>query len=215
MARWFRSFRALSGVDGLAIHPGALHTIRSLASITLLFASACAQASVGPPSDQVPGIVLKLAPAGWAVAEDTSGQVPQGHYWGDQGREYRGPRGRRVVFMGPGEVEFTWRDQNGALQHEKLGKETLELWIMPGDYKESWASKLNFHAPEPAELIFAGANVRVYAKPAARVTSEARFKAILKEAIETRGLDSQPLSWSTWRADLQRELASTQGSVAR
>jgi hypothetical protein len=118
--------------------------------------------------------------------------------------------------MGPRDVEFTWRDQNGALQHENLGKETLELWIMPGDYRESWASKLNVHAPEPAELIFSGANVRVYAKPSARVTSEARLKAILKEATETRGLESdQPLSWSTWRADLQTELASNQESVAR
>jgi hypothetical protein len=61
---------------------------------------------------------------------------------------------------------------------------------MPGDYSESWASKLNFHAPEPAELIFSAANVKVYAKPSARVTSEARFKVILKAATETRGLDS-------------------------
>jgi hypothetical protein len=190
--------------------------VKTSALITLLFAAACAQGSAGPAAEQVPGIVLRLAPAGWAVAEDTSGQVPEGHYWGDQGREYRGPRGRRVVFMGPRDVEFTWRDRNGALQHEKLGKETLELWIMPGHYWESLASKLNFHAPEPAELIFAGANVRVYAKPSARVTSEARFKAILKEATETRGLESdQPLSWSTWRTDLQRELPSTQESVAR
>jgi hypothetical protein len=99
---------------------------------------------------------------------------------------------------------------------QKLGKEVLELWIMPGKYRESWASKLNFHAPEPAELIFSGANVRVYAKPSARVTSEARFKAILKEATETRGLDSdRALSWSTWRADLQRELRSTRESVTR
>jgi hypothetical protein len=183
--------------------------------VLMVVASACSGTTGGPQADSVPTIVLKLAPAGWALAEDTSGQIPEGHYWGDQGREYRGPRGRRVVFIGPRDVEFTWRDQNGALQHEKLGKETLELWIMPGHYRESLASKLNFHAPEPAELIFAGANVRVYAKPSARVTSEARFKAILKEATETQGLDSQGLSWSTWRADLQRELASTRGSVAR
>jgi hypothetical protein len=66
---------------------------------------------------------------------------------------------------GPRDVEFTWRDQNGALQHEKLGKETLELWIMPVHNRESLASELNFHAPEAAELIFAGANVRIYANP--------------------------------------------------
>jgi hypothetical protein len=30
--------------------------------------------------------------------------------------------------MGPRDVEFTWRDRNGVWQHEKLGKEALELW---------------------------------------------------------------------------------------
>ena len=184
--------------------------------LMLMVVVSCSETTSGPPPDAVPTIVLKLAPAGWAVAEDTPEQVPEGHYWGDQGREYHGPRGRRVVFIGPRDVDFTWRDKNGAWQHEKLRKEALELWIMPGEYRESWASKLNVHAPEPAELIFSGANVRVYAKPSARVTSEARFKAILKEATETRGLDSErELSWSTWRADLQRELASYGERAAR
>ena len=83
---------------------------------------------------------------------------------------------------------------------------------MPGDYRESWASWLNPHAPPHAELIFSGAKVRVYAKPGARVTSETRLKEILKDATETRAMDpyggAGSLSWSTWRTDLQRGLAA-------
>jgi hypothetical protein len=145
-------------------------------TVAVLLAAACSPTSGGPAPDQVPATVLKLAPTGWVIAADTVGQVPEGHYWGDRGRDYQGPRGRHVVFMGPRDVEFIWRNRNGAWQHENLSKETLELWIMPGNYRESWASWFNLHAPPAAELIFSGANVKVYAKPSARVTSEARLK---------------------------------------
>ena len=74
---------------------------RSCSSMALLLAAACSATSSGPPSDRVPALVLTLAPAGWVVAEDESGQVPEGHYWGDWGRDYQGPRGRRVIFIGP------------------------------------------------------------------------------------------------------------------
>jgi hypothetical protein len=74
--------------------------------VLMVVVSACSETTSGPPPDAVPTIVLKLAPAGWTVVEDTSGQVPEGHYWGNQGPEYHGPRGRRVVFMGPRDVEF-------------------------------------------------------------------------------------------------------------
>jgi hypothetical protein len=132
----------------------------SCVSLALLFAAACSATSSGPTPDRVPAVVLKLAPTGWAIAEDAPGQVPEGHYWGDRGRDYQGPRGRRVVFMGPRDVECRWRDRNGAWQHEKVGKETLELWVMPGNYRESWGSWFNLHAPPAAELIFSGSNVR-------------------------------------------------------
>ena len=190
---------------------------QSCLSIALLFAAACSATSSGPTPDRVPAVVLKLAPAGWLIAEEAPGQVPEGHYWGDRGRDYQGPRGRHVVFMGPRDVEFTWRDRNGAWQREKLGKETLELWIMPGNYRESWASWFNLHAPPAAELIFAGTNVKVYSKPSARVTSEARFKEILKDATETRGMGSSDdgLSWSTWRSDLKRELPVSREASSR
>jgi hypothetical protein len=189
----------------------------SCLSMALLFAAACSTTSGGPTPDQVPSVVLKSAPTGWVIAEDTSGQVPEGHYWGDQGRDYQGPRGRRLVLMGPRDVEFNWRDRTGAWQHEKLSKETLELWIMPSSYRESWASWFNVHKPPPAEMIFSGDSVKVYAKPSIRVVSEARLKELLKDATETRGVDSSDLalSWSTWRPDLQRELAAGGEGVGR
>jgi hypothetical protein len=120
--------------------------------------------------------------------------------------------------MGPRDVPFTWRDTHGDLQHENLGKETVEVWIMPGAYRESWASWLAWHKPPPAELIFSSVNVRVYARPSARLTSEAseaRLRTILKDASETHGLGSSEdsLSWSTWRADLMRVLAATPESL--
>lgn len=45
--------------------------------VLMVVASACSGTTGGPQPDSVPTIVLKLAPAGWALAEDTSGQVPR------------------------------------------------------------------------------------------------------------------------------------------
>lgn len=192
---------------------------RFVFSTAFLLVAACSAAPSGPQPDRVPTIVLESAPAGWSVAEDVAGQLPEGHYWGDWGRDYQGPRGRRLVLVGPREVDFAWRDQLGVWQQEKLGKEALYVWIMPGNYRESWASWLNPHAPPHAELSFAGTNVRVYAKAGVHVTSEARLKAILKHATETGGMDTdgreRTLSWSTWRTDLQRELPVFRESAGR
>src|SRR5687768_8807404 len=116
-------------------------------STAFLFVAACSAAPSEPRPDRVSSIVLKSAPAGWSVAEDVAGQLPEGHYWGDWGRDYQGPRGRRLVLVGPREIDFSWRDRLGAWQREKIAKEALYLWIMPGDYRESWASWLNPHAP--------------------------------------------------------------------
>jgi hypothetical protein len=184
-------------------------------SVLIVSICACSKTTNGPPPEAVPAIVLKMAPRGWAIADDTSGQVPYGHYWGNREAEYRGPRGRRIVFMGPGDVQFTWWDKNDDLQRENLAKETLEVWIMPGAYRESWESRLAWHTPPRAELIFSSVTVKIYANESARwasQASEARFNVILKEAstrVRPLGLCEVPLSWSTWRADLIRELAAS------
>ena len=121
--------------------------------------------------------------------------------------------------MGPGDVPFTWWDKNDELQRENLAKETLEVWIMPGSYRESWASRLAWHTPPRAELIFSSVSMKVYARESARFSSEAseaRFKAILNEAVKrTRpvGWPDVPSSWSTWRADLGRELSASSNVV--
>src|SRR5215207_8379196 len=46
--------------------------------MALLLAAACSATSSGPTPDRVPAVVLKLAPAGWLIAEDAPGQVPEG-----------------------------------------------------------------------------------------------------------------------------------------
>jgi hypothetical protein len=82
----------------------------------MLLVAACSKDSSGPGPEAVRAIVLKQAPAGWVVVEDVLGQVPYGHYWGTREDKYRGPRGRRVVLMGPRDVPFTWVDKNHRLE---------------------------------------------------------------------------------------------------
>src|SRR5437870_8484536 len=146
-----------------------------LAWISVLLLVACEKPPAGPPDVEAGTIVIaQHLPPGWTLANRIEGQLPEGHYWGDWGRDYKGPRGRQLILVGPRRVELSWRDNAGVWRHEPLAKESLEIWLMPADYSEGFWSRVNPHASPPARLVFSGAMLKVYAVPSHRSDNEPR-----------------------------------------
>ena len=186
-----------------------------VAGIVLFLSAGCEQRSVGPADlEAASGVVAAHLPPSWLVASQLEGQLPQGYYWGDWGRDYAGPRGRELVLVGPTPVEFSWADDLGVRHREPIAKESLEVWLMPADFSEGFWSRFNPEAPRLALLVSSSAMLKAYAIPSHYITDKSRFDAILPMAMETDWPESpsrargHALSWSTWRVDLQRALAS-------
>ena len=152
--------------------------------------------------------IVKAAPVGWSLAATAPDQIPRGHHWSDG---YKGHGGTKLVLVGPTPVNLHWCDTTGQWHDDPLANESLELWLLPPQYREG-LSALGVHAPIPAELVFSNNAVRVYAKPSHRLKSEEQFYALLKRATATSWPESphdtgRPLSWAAWKADISKALA--------
>lgn len=151
--------------------------------------------------------IKKSIPSEWRIAEIKSDVIPRGHYWG---LEYKGPKGLSIVLEGPMDVFLHWKDKKGDWHQEALAKESLELWIMPHEYRESWKRFFIIHRPKSAELLFSGRIIKVYVYPAHRGVSDKKFNEILSHAKSTSWPDSPAnngvLSWKTWKKDLTNSL---------
>lgn len=122
---------------------------------------ACGSHAGGPSNvDGATSAIATHLPSGWSIATREDGQLPQGHYWGDAGRDYAGPRGRHVVAVGPQPVVMSWHANDGTAHKDAIARESLDVWIMPGNYREGFWSRINLHAPEHPTEIFAGENAR-------------------------------------------------------
>ena len=188
------------------------HVMRLLLTTSIIVglcvaAASCGRGAGGAKSvDAATAVVAAHLPNGWTVATREDGQLPQGHYWGDWGRDYAGPRGRHVVAVGPQPVAISWRANDGTAHKDAIARESLDVWIMPANYREGFWSRINLHAPEHPTEVFAGESVKVFAMPSHALVDQVRFKNILANANETDWPDSpartKKLSWATWRATL-------------
>lgn len=148
--------------------------------------------------------LVGAAPQTWTLAERKEDQVPWGHHWSDG---YRGHGGTKLILVGPTPVNLHWQDQAGGWHEEPLARESLEVWILPAEYREG---RWGFHGPPPAELVAANRMDRVYALPSHRLNSEDEFNAFLKKVSATSWPASPhngaSLSWKSWKVDLTKAL---------
>jgi hypothetical protein len=129
-------------------------------------AVSCGRRAGGPNNiDVSTSLLAGHLPSGWTVAVREDSQLPQGHYWGDWSRDYAGPRGRDVVAVGPQPVALSWRANDGSSHTDSIARESLDIWIMPANYREGFWSRINLHAPEHPTEIFSGSSVKVFAMP--------------------------------------------------
>ena len=203
------TFGAVGGTSGRRLR-GKLTTPSTLAFGLAIACGSGPGFQITDPYDNpaMTKAIVRVAPPGWKLAETKSDQIPWGHHWSDG---YKGHGGTKLTLVGPRDVEFRWSDNSGTPHEEPLAKESLELWIMPGQYREGM-SILDFHAPVPADLVFSGKAVRIYGQPSHRIVAQQRFQELLKQATATDWPRSPhrretPLSWAAWKADVERAAA--------
>ena len=114
--------------------------------------------------------------------------------------------------LGPQPVAVFWRARDGSSHKDAIARESLDIWIMPANYRESFWSRLSLHAPEHPMEVFSGSSVKVFAMPSHASIDQTRFKEILANAAETDWPDSpsrsRKLSWTTWQTTLASALAA-------
>jgi hypothetical protein len=189
-------------------HRARLRAARGLlAGLVLLYAPTVLAQS--KQLEQAAAGVAKALPSGWTIVERKSGEVPWGHHWCG---EYSGTKGLKVVVKGVRPVHTEFRGRDGTWRAVPVATEALEVWLMPGDYSDSFWSWTCFHRPvQPTGVIERGP-VRVYARPSSLTNSEEEFKKLLAEATAVQSPDSpwnspEALTWKTWRKDLAKAIS--------
>jgi len=159
-------------------------------------------------------IVAKM-PNNWRVVEEKTGVIPYGHY---DGLKYEGPGGLSVVLEGDRDVFLHWKDKNGVWHQQPLAKESLEIWVMPPEYHESWKRFFIMKRPVPAKEIYEGKEAKVYGYPTHHIASLEKFEEVVSSlpTVATRWPDSPrntgKLSWTSWREDIKKALQETAAS---
>ncbi|MBW6477403.1 MAG: hypothetical protein K0A95_10060 [Chromatiales bacterium] len=157
--------------------------------------------------------VVTNMPSTWRVIEEKTGVIPYGHY---DGLKYDGQGGLSLVLIGPQDMYFQWRDEDGAWHQKAFHKEVIELWFMPPEYHLSWKRFFVMKSPAPADHIYSGVAVKVYGMPSRRSVSphqEKLFDKYLEEILSqatTLGPRLAPLSWATWKMDIKKFLQQSE-----
>jgi hypothetical protein len=179
-----------------------------MASLTVFLSvsTGVANGSVGRQEyGHVLRVIEKLIPSDWEVLSVIEDRLPKGHYWG---MKYSGTKGIEIEIIGPNDIVFRWRDKAGEWHQDPLAKESLKIWIMPIDYRESWRRFFVMKRPHSAHFIVSTETLSLYASTSFRILDLPGFNRLIALATET-GWPNSPertrtLSWATWQTDIQR-----------
>lgn len=139
--------------------------------------------------------ILSKAPEGWKIAEKRLNAVPEGF-----SNKYI--KGELYVFCGPKKVNWNWKDRTGNWHREALAHESLEVWILPGEYGPGIKTYLTIKGPILPTKVYQSQSVVVYAMPSHRlITSQDEFNRLTSKASEMYWDDSggkHAISWINW-----------------
>ena len=183
------------------------YCILALLEVVIIAAASVSATTYNFENQIIGGIIQSVLPSQWRIVEIKDNELPWGHYWST---DYKGKKGQMIIIEGPSEVSCNIRDNAGKWNTLPVAKETIELWIMPPDYKDTWKRFLDPHRPVPAKEIFGSKIGKVYGKTAHRLKDEKQFRELLKNVTEICWPDSPhnngKVSWQSWQEDMKKKL---------
>ena len=152
--------------------------------------------------------IQSILPTGWTVVERLPGEIPWGHYWCS---EYQGPKGTKIVLIGTKSVSVQFLSMTNVWSDRPVARESIELWLMPAAYADTWWSWFCHHRPIQPIHVFQDSSVGVFGQVGHRLNSKAEFDALLSKSAGNRWPDSpvnrpELLSWQNWQSDVSNAL---------
>ena len=154
-------------------------------------------------------LLVSALPTGWTLLNTEAEQYPYGHHYCGS---YEGEMGYKVTLVGPTAVKVNWTTESGEDRVTDVGVESIELWLMPGHYKDAKFAWLCFHRPVQPSHVLDSSSLQVFGKASHYIDPQGRFgKEVLPKATSIRWPESPAtnpahVSWKTWQTDISKAL---------
>lgn len=182
---------------------------RALRAMTAAFVAVASVAAHALTFDAERNLLVSELPTGWTLVNTETGQYPYGHHYCSP---YKGEKGYKLTLLGPTAVAANWTTESGEKKSTEVGFESIEVWLMPGEYKDAKFAWLCFHRPVQPLHIVDSFNLQAFGRASHYLDPKDKFmKEVLPKATSIRWPDSPAtdpalVSWKTWQSDLAKAL---------
>ena len=158
--------------------------------------------------DRAVNAVTNALPTGWTLAQRKTNEIPYGHHW-DQ--NYTGPKGLLLIVRGIRPVNAEFADANDKWRPVHVATESLEIWLMPGNYSDSSSAWSFLKRPIQPTVVLNHDLIKVYARPSHLLLPEIDFNDLLSKSTGVRwpdspGNDPELLTWKDWQLKLRKAI---------
>ena len=142
--------------------------------------------------------IESVMPSGWHVDTADREQYDDGYFRGDA-------RIATFDLVGPTPALYPWTDREGIEHRDRVGTESVTVWLTPGEYEPPFPLPFLFFPPAPPALVFRSKGLRVYGVEGWHGDASVISHAAAAGATRLGPVDVRP-SWTTWKSDLSQRL---------
>lgn len=154
--------------------------------------------------------IISAFPDGWSMLIPVLNTIPTGHHYCD---DYDGVKGTRVTVTGRKTVRMYFDSKDKKVHKVISGKEALNIWLMPANYKTNWLDWLCLNKPKKATYVAEDDEVKIYAKPT-HYFDPTELDKFMTEIIDlkvrftrkTIRKDPVNISWKNWSDSIKSAL---------
>ncbi len=143
--------------------------------------------------------ILSNIPKQWKLSKKLINQVPRGLY-------NQQIKGELYIFTGPKTIYWNHKDFQGKWHRSGLAEESVNVWIMPGNYKAGWKTYIQFKGAARPDKIFSSDNIVVYAEKSLLITDKPKTDKILKTSLGVFWDEVKTVTWESWEKDIENAL---------